>query len=56
LNLDIEVLSNSHPDFEEEIETSFTLSVGDVFTYKLPEVFDADGNDEPLVEIRPMEA
>jgi len=40
LNLYIDVLSNSHPDFEEEIETSFTLTVGDEFIYKLPKVVD----------------
>jgi len=56
LNLYIEVLSNSHPDFVTEIETSFTLSVGDVHTYQLPPIKDNDNNDVPLVEIKKMDA
>lgn len=56
LNLYIDVLSNSHPDFVEEIETSFTLTVGQNFTYKLPKVEDADENDTPVVVIDVMEA
>ena len=30
LNLYIDVLSNTHPDFVTEPDTSFTLAVGDV--------------------------
>jgi len=56
LNLYINVLSNSHPDFEDDIETSFTFDVGDDFTLKLPKVTDADGNDDPVVVIDLMEA
>lgn len=56
LNLYIEVLSNTHPDFETEVETAFTLDVGETFTYKLPPVIDSDGNDESEVKIDVMEA
>jgi len=56
LNLYIDVLSNSHPDFVEEIETSFTLAVGDEEIYTLPDVEDADENDDPVVVIDRMEA
>jgi len=56
LHLYINVISNSHPDFEKEIETSFTLSVGDVHTYKLPPITDNDNNDEPEVLITKMDA
>lgn len=47
LNLYIEILPNTHPDFVSEIETSWKLAVGDVISYKLPPVVDPDGNDVP---------
>lgn len=45
LNLYIAVLTNTHPDFTSEVETSFTMSVGETFTYKLPTWSDAESND-----------
>ena len=49
INLYIEVLSNTHPDFVTEPDTSFTMAVGDVISYKLPPVVDPDGNDIPVL-------
>ena len=40
LNLYINVLSNTHPDFVETVQTSFEMSVGEVKTYQLPVVED----------------
>lgn len=51
----IEVLSNTYPDFVTEIETSWTLSVNEVFGYTLPALKDKEGNDEPVVYIRAMD-
>ena len=56
LNLYVEVLSNTHPDFVTEPDTSFTMAVGDVISYKLPPVVDPDGNDIPEVYIDKMDA
>jgi hypothetical protein len=56
LNLYIEVLSNTHPDFVSEPETSFTMAVGDIISYKLPPVVDPDGNDIPEVYVDYMDA
>ena len=56
LNLYIEVLSNTHPDFVTEPDTSFTMAVGDVISYKLPPDVDPDGNDIPEVYIDKMDA
>ena len=54
VNLYIEVLSNNPPDFVTELETSFTMAVGDVVSYKLPPVVDSEGNDIPEVYIDKM--
>jgi len=56
LNLYISVISNTHPDFTETVQTSFAMSVGDVFTYKLPPVEDPNLNDVPEVYLDVMEA
>lgn len=56
LNLYVNVLSNTYPDFTEEIETTYTLTVGDVFYKKLPPVVDKEGNDDPEVRLDVMEA
>jgi len=56
LNLYIDVKSNTHPDFTSEMQTTFTLSVGDNFTYTLPPIKDSDGNDVPEVYVQRMEA
>ena len=55
LNLYVQVLSNTHPYFVTEPDTSFTLAVGDVISYKLPPVGDPDGNDIPVVYIDKMD-
>jgi hypothetical protein len=36
LYLYVNVMKNTYPDFITEIETTWTLSVGDRFEYKLP--------------------
>ena len=56
LNLYIEVLSNTPPDFVTEPNTSFTMAVGDVISYKLPPVVDPENNAIPEVYIDKMEA
>ena len=55
MNLYIEVISNTYPDFLTEPQTSFTVEVNDVYQYKLPDVQDPDGNDEPEVYVGLME-
>ena len=54
LYLYVNVLENNYPDFVKEIEVSWTLPVGDVVSYKLPELADKEGNDVPEVYIRAM--
>ena len=55
MNLYIEVLSNTYPDYVSEPRTGFTVAVGDVLQYQLPEVIDPEGNDEPEVYVAIME-
>lgn len=55
MNLYIEVVSNTYPDFKTEPQTAFTVEVNDVFQYKLPAVTDPEGNDEPEVYVGFME-
>lgn len=54
LYLYVKVLKNTYPDFKTEIETSWTLSVGQEFKYKLPELKDEEGNDTPELYINKM--
>lgn len=56
LNLYINVLSNTHPDFTTEMQTTFTLNLNETLTYKLPPIKDSDGNDEPEIYLKTMEA
>ena len=55
MNLYIEVISNTYPDFVTEPETSFVVAVNDVYQYQLPEVADPEGNDEPEVYVGYMD-
>ena len=55
MNLYIEVISNTYPDFVSEPETAFTVAVNDRFQYQLPEMADPEGNDEPEVYIGYMD-
>jgi len=55
-NLYINVLSNNYPDFVTEPTTSWTMAEGDVVTYRLPNVVDPEGNDEPEVYVDIMDA
>ena len=54
LYLYVNVMKNTYPDFKTEIETSWTLSVGDRFEYKLPELVDDEKNDIPELFIQKM--
>mmetsp|Transcript_12357 Transcript_12357/g.19192 ORF Transcript_12357/g.19192 Transcript_12357/m.19192 type:complete len:306 (+) Transcript_12357:1499-2416(+) len=54
LYLYVEVVDNTYPDFVEEIETTWTLSVNDVYEYKLPRLEDKEGNDVPEVYVAEM--
>jgi len=51
----VEVLSNTHPDFVTEIDTSWTLNVSEVFQYTLPALSDKEENDESEVYIRAVD-
>ena len=55
MNLYVEVISNTYPDFLTEPETAFTVAVNDVYQYQLPEVLDPEGNDEPEVYVGYMD-
>ena len=55
MNLYVEVISNTYPDFITEPETAFTVAVYDVYQYKLPAVVDPEGNDEPEVYVGYMD-
>ena len=55
MNLYVEVISNTYPDFVTEPETAFTVAVNDVYQYQLPEVSDPEGNDEPEVYVGYMD-
>jgi hypothetical protein len=50
------ILSNTHPDFTTTVQTAFTMAVGDVYSYKMPNVVDPEGNDTPLVYVDKMDA
>lgn len=50
------MVKNTYPDFVKEIQTSWTLNVGDNFSYQLPELKDAEGNDVPELIIQNMTA
>jgi hypothetical protein len=54
LYLYVKVLKNTYPDFKTEIETSWILSVGQEFKYKLPELKDEEANDDPELYINMM--
>ena len=55
MNLYVEVISNTYPDFVTEPETAFTVAVNDVYQYQLPEVSDPEGKDEPEVYVGYMD-
>jgi hypothetical protein len=56
LNLYINVLANTHPDFVSQVETSFTLTVGQPYSYKLPAWSDPENNDVAQIYVAVMEA
>ena len=55
MNLYIEVLANTYPDFVSEPKTAFVLEVNEVYQYELPAVVDPEGNDEPEVYVGYMD-
>jgi hypothetical protein len=56
LNLYVKVLSNQYPAPVSDIQTSFTMDVGDVLSYRIPPLVDPEGNDTPQVYVGTMEA
>lgn len=56
LNLYIKVLANTYPNPISEIQTSFTMDVGDVLTYRIPQLVDPEGNDTPECYVGIMNA
>ena len=56
LNLYIGVLTNTHPDFTKSVQTAFEMSVGEVYSYKLPPWADPESNDVAVVYLDYMEA
>lgn len=56
LNLYIKVLSNTYPAPVTDIQTTFNLDVGDVLTYRIPNLVDPEGNDTPQVYVGKMDA
>ena len=55
MNLYIDVVANTFPEFVNEPETSFVMDVNDVFEYKLPKIVDPEGNDKPELYIGEMD-
>ena len=51
MNLYIEVLANTYPEFVRDPETAFMMGVGDVIEYQLPPIEDPEGNDTPEVYV-----
>lgn len=51
LNLYIKVLTNTYPSPVVDIQTMFTLNVGDVVRYTIPRLIDPEGNDIPQVYV-----
>ena len=51
LYLEVIVISNTYPDFVEELQTTFIVYVNETLEYKLPAAYDDDGNDTPVVII-----
>lgn len=47
VNFYINVSSNSAPEFNTDLQTQWSLNVGDNITYKLPLFSDPEGNDVP---------
>lgn len=54
LNMYIDIKQNTYPTFEEDLQTSFTLSVNDTYEYVFPNLIDKEGNDIPEVLVVPM--
>lgn len=56
LNLYIKVLSNTYPAPVTDIQTSYTMDVGDVLTYRVPQLVDPENNDTPECYVGKMDA
>jgi len=55
LNLYITVLTNTHPDFSSDPQTSWTMAVNDTVSYKLPGWSDPEGNDNAEIYVSKMD-
>jgi hypothetical protein len=51
VNLYVNVLANTYPDFVVEPQTIFTVAVNETYKYDLPEVRDPEGNDESEIYV-----
>ena len=54
MNLYIEVLTNTYPEFVSEPDTTFVVELNEVLQYKLPDALDPEGNDEPEIYVGKM--
>jgi hypothetical protein len=45
LYLYIEIKANNHPNFNTEVQVSFSMANGETLTYKLPPSSDPENND-----------
>ena len=55
INYYINVSSNSAPEFLTDIQTVWSLNQGDNITYKLPNFYDPENNDDGEVYINQIE-
>ena len=55
INYYINVSSNSAPEFDEDIQTTWNLNLNDKISYKLPKFTDPEGNDVGEVYVDKME-
>jgi len=55
LNLYITVLTNTHPDFTSDVQTSWTMAVNDTVSYKMPGWSDPESNDVAQIYVDTMD-
>ena len=47
--------SNSAPEFSTDVQTQFALTMNTNSSYTLPNFYDPEGNDVPMIYINSME-
>jgi hypothetical protein len=55
LNLYITVLTNTHPDFTSDVQTSWKMAVNDTVSYKMPGWSDPERNDIAQIYVDTMD-